>query len=137
MKRIIVLVVGLLMLQATPASAAPDVVRQRTCSDGARSRLELTDIGDRIRVRFEVYRSPVGHSWRIVLRHGRFRLPDPFDQGSGQVKFVGTRVASENGDFAVQRLVRDQEDGFEGRDGFAAKARDRQTGQFCGVTSIF
>lgn len=130
MKRIIVLVVGLLMLQATPASAAPDVVRQRTCSDGARSRLELTDIGDRIKVRFEVHQSPVGHAWRIVLRHG---VVDLGGINRGQVKFEGTRVASENGELAVQRLVRDLEGGLAGGDGFVAKAVDRQTGQSCRV----
>jgi hypothetical protein len=67
-----------------PASAAPDVVRQRTCGDGAGVRLELTayawvrleltDIGDRIKVRFEVHRSPVGHRWRITFHLRAKRL---------------------------------------------------------------
>jgi hypothetical protein len=127
MRKIAVLTFGLLVMQAVPASAAPDVVSQEMCSDGARARLVLTDVGDRIKVRFEVHRSPVGHSWRIVLRHGRVDLGGA---NRGQVKFEGTRVASEDGDLAVQRSVVDQE-GFEGGDGFAAKAVDRQTGQLC------
>jgi hypothetical protein len=130
MTRIAVLTFGLLVLQAVPASAAPDLVRQEMCSDGARVRLELTDMGDRIKVRVEVHRSEVGHSWRIVLRHGRVGL-DGFDHGDGQVKFEGTRVASEDGDLAVQRSVVHQE-ALLG-DGFVAKAVDRQTGQFCRV----
>ena len=43
-----------------PAQAAPDVFEQKTCSDGARMRLELTDTGDWFRVRVEVLGSPVG-----------------------------------------------------------------------------
>jgi hypothetical protein len=127
MRRVVVFVVGLLVLQATPASAAPDVVRQEMCSDGARVRLELTDIGDQIKVRFEVHRSPVGHPWRIVLRHGVSDLGGP---NLGQVILQGTRVAGENGDLAVQRRVRDLEGGFFG-DGFRARATDEQTGQVC------
>jgi hypothetical protein len=127
MRRIAVLTFGLLMLGAVPASAAPDVVEQRVCSDGAGARLELTDIGDQIKVRFEVHRSPVGHSWRIVLRHGVVDLGGP---NLGQVILQGTRVAAENGDLAVQRQVRDLEGGVFG-DGFRAKATDEQTGQVC------
>ena len=106
------------------ASGAPDVVRQRTCSDGARSRLELTELGQffiptGIRVRFEVHRSPVGHSWRITLFSDLVRL-DP------DVVVRRIRVASDSGDLAVQ--VR--------RDGVfdvSAKAVDSQTGQVCMV----
>jgi hypothetical protein len=127
MRKIAVLTFGLLLMQAAPASAAPDVVSQEMCSHGGRARLVLTDVGDRIKVRFEVHRSPVGRSWRIVLRHGRVDLGGP---NHGQVKFEGTRVANENDDLAVQRSVVDQE-GFQGGDGFAAKAVDRQTGQLC------
>jgi hypothetical protein len=91
MRKIAVLTFGLLLMQAAPASAAPDVVSQEMCSHGGRARLVLTDVGDRIKVRFEVHRSPVGRSWRIVLRHGRVDLGGP---NHGQVKFEGTRVAS-------------------------------------------
>ena len=52
-----------------PAPAEPDVVKTRMCTDGARWRLEITDTGDQIKVRFEVHRSPPGHSWRIDLGH--------------------------------------------------------------------
>jgi hypothetical protein len=127
MRRVVVFVVGLLVLQATPAGAgAPDVVRQRMCSDGAGSRLELTDIGRtpdqyRIRMRFEVHRSPVGHSWRITLRANRlgFLSPNPVIRR--------TTVASDSGDLAVQ--VRRW--GVDGR--VEARAVDTQTGQRCFV----
>ena len=107
------------------ASGAPDVVRQRTCSDGARSRLELTELGQffvptGIQVRFEVHRSPVGHSWRITLVAERPPL-----NGPDVVRRIS--VASDSGDLAVQ--VR--------RDGVfelvRAKAVDAQTGQVCRV----
>jgi hypothetical protein len=110
-----------------PAQAAPDVVEQAVCSDRAGARLELTDIGDQIKVRFEVHRSPVGHSWRIVLRHGVADLGGP---NLGEVILQGTRVADENGDLSAQRSVRDLEGGFFG-DGFRARATDKQTGQIC------
>jgi hypothetical protein len=110
-----------------PASAAPDVVEQAVCSDRAGAWLELTDIGDQIKVRFEVHRSPVGHSWRIVLRHGVADLGGP---NLGEVILQGTRVADEDGDLAAQRRVRDLEGGVFG-DGFRARATDRQTGQVC------
>jgi hypothetical protein len=107
------------------APAAPDVVRQRACSDGAGSRLELTDtdMGDLIQVRFEVHRSPVGHSWRITLHANRpgFFSPNPTVRR--------TRVASDSGDLAVQvrRL------GVFGL--VQAKAVARQTGQVCKVVA--
>jgi hypothetical protein len=126
MRRVVVLVVGLLVLQATPASAVPDVVRQRMCSDGAGSRLELTDIGrvpahHGMLVRFEVHRSPVGHSWRITLHlHSPgFLSPNP--------TIRRTRVASDSGDLAVQ--VR--HGGVSGL--VQAEAVDTQTGQVCSV----
>ena len=68
MRRIVVLTVGLLVLGALPASAEPDVVRNRTCSEGARSHPVIADGGDRIWVRFEVHQSPPGHEWRIHFR---------------------------------------------------------------------
>jgi hypothetical protein len=126
MRRAVVLVVGLMVLQATPASAAPDVVRQRTCSDGAGSRLELTDIGRtpdqyRIWVRFEVHRSPVGHSWRITLHGNRLGFLSP------NMLVRRTSVASDSGDLAVQ--VRRW--GVNGL--VKAEAVDTQTGQRCFV----
>ena len=61
---------GLRALQALPASVGPDEVRQGTCSDGARSHLELTDMVDRIKARFVLHQMTLpGHRWRIVLRH--------------------------------------------------------------------
>ena len=107
------------MLQATPAGAGePDVVRHETCSDGARWRLEVTDTGDRIKVRFEVHRSPVGHEWRIHFR--------PFAPWFVNEYFDGTRVASDSGVFVVQLRSLDR-----GHEGLKAKAVDMQTGQVC------
>jgi hypothetical protein len=109
------------------ASAAPDVVTQQICSDGAGSRLEVTDINteDRINVRFEVYRSPVGHSWSIVLQQQTNPLAH---WPSAVVIFEGTRVASESGDLAVERRVP-----AHTFDGFRAKAVDTLTGQVCKI----
>jgi hypothetical protein len=120
-----------------PASTAPDVVERAECNffqPEARAHLKLRDMGDRIKVWFVLHQMTTpGHRWRIALRHGR--ALDPFEHGDGRVFFVGTRVATgESGDLAVQQSVveRIEEDWFAG-DGFAAKARDRQTGQFCHV----
>ena len=126
-RRIAVLAVGLLVLQATPASAAPDEVRQRACSDGAGSRLEVTEMvdSDSIKVRFEVYRSPGGHSWHIELRH----QTNPLGHWpSAVVIFDVTRVASESGDLVVQRRVPAHR-----VDMFRARAVDTQTGEVCKI----
>jgi hypothetical protein len=107
------------------------VVKPGTCSDDARSPLELTDIGDRIRVRFEVHLSPVGHSWHIRLRHANgmgLPHPDPWPAPY----FEGTRVASDSGDLVVQGLVWDR--AFF--DSFKAKAWDTQTGQTCSAIAF-
>jgi hypothetical protein len=131
MRGIGILVVGLLVLGATPASAGPEVVEPARCGDDAAMRLELKDMGDRIRVRV-VCRSPVGHAWRIVIRHGRAGgCCSPPEAGAGRVVFEGTRLAT--GDvIRVQRSVPD----LAGEDLFMAKARDRQTGQFCRVPAF-
>jgi hypothetical protein len=106
-----------------PASAAPAVVvRTGACSGSATWRLEFVPRGDRFKVRFVVHRSPVGHSWRIVLRRTR-----QFGILGGVVFFRGTRVAAEDGEVVVQGRVWDTPRG----DGIAAKATDRQTGQAC------
>jgi hypothetical protein len=111
------------------ASAAPDVVKEGTCVDlftgrrGARWRLELTDLGDRILVRFEVHRSPVGHEWRITFLYVKRNLVPV----QGHWFFRGTRVASDSGVFVVQLRVPDRGDGVDGR------AVDLQTGEVCYV----
>jgi hypothetical protein len=111
---------------SAPASAAPDVVERATCSDGARWRLEVTDIGDQIKVRFEVHQSPVGHSWRIQLSHmERNILPC-----CGHVFFDGTRVAGDGGDLVVQVA---RPDWVPHNHGVRGKAVDRQTRQVCRV----
>jgi hypothetical protein len=111
------------------ASAAPNVVKQSVCRSGqpgeARSRLNLAEMvdSDSFKVRFEVYRSPVGHRWRIELRHQTNPLAH---WPSAVVIFEGTRVASESGDLVVQRRVPSHEV-------FRAKAVDTQTGQVCKI----
>jgi hypothetical protein len=117
---------------AAPASAAPDVVSQRPCSGDARSRLELTRVGQQssqvwIRVRFEVHRSPVGHRWRIAIRPGGVGGPHP-----GSPIFRGIRVAGDSGQLAVQLRVLD-EMGSTFPNPFGAVAVDTQTGEECRV----
>ena len=107
-----------------PASPAPDVVVvQGRCLYGpAKYRVELTDIGDRIEVRYEVHRSPPGHLWRIRMGHNGTLDPDR------RVEiWRGIRVASDNGDFAVVRHHRDT----PGFDGFGVRARDPASSQGC------
>ena len=107
------------------------MVRRGTCSGGAGSRLELTDMGDRIEVRFEVHRSPVGHEWRIRLRHATGIAPPDFNWAAFErgLVFLGTRVASDSGDLAVQLHFWES----DGADAFKAKAVDLLTGQVCRV----
>jgi hypothetical protein len=108
-----------------PASAAPDVVEQRVCNDGAGARLELTDIGDQIRVRVEVYWSPPRHLWDIRMWWGPA-------MGSIHRVFAGARVASDGGKFAVVRLAPDSvHPGVELWVGL--RARDSATGEACRV----
>jgi hypothetical protein len=108
------------------------VVEQEMCSDGARVRLELTNIGgvtgmfSTIVARFELHRSPVGHEWRILLE--RFSGMDP-----PIVLMRHTRVASDNGDLVVQRSR--FRDGMP-RVWYRAKAVDQQTGEVCKALGV-
>jgi hypothetical protein len=120
--------------QAVPALAAPDVVRQGRCNDGAKSQLALTDLGRRILVRFELHQSPMGHTWRITIRHGGGIMGPNFVQA-----FSGIRVAGDSGAFSVQLPTPDR---FHSAtcgglgcpaDWFKARATDTQTGQLCRV----
>ena len=128
MRRIVVLAIGLIVLQAVPALAGqPHFQRPATCEGvqpRARAHLELTVMGDRLEARFVVHQMTLpGHYWRIVLKTAQ--RPDP-----GRVFFEGTRLATgSSGDITVQRSVVAPGPG----PGVVvkAKARDRQTGQFC------
>ena len=121
MKRIFALAFGsLLALSAIGseiASAAPDVAARGSCSDGARSRLELKDQGRRFWVNFEIHMGPFGRDdWRIRIRHNR----DLF--------FDGTRTATgDSGDVKVHRRVRDR----NGIDRIVARGVDTSTGEVC------
>jgi len=114
---------------APPARAsAADVVSRGFCGiflppgfqqGEARSWLELTHLGDRIRVRFEVHRSAPGHRWTIrIFRRGPV--------GREYLVFRGTSVASDGGDLVVQRSYRDNN-----RDGFRVRAKEWQGDQEC------
>ena len=129
MRRAVVFVVGLLVLQATPAGAGePDVVKARMCSDGARWRLEITDTGERIKVRFAVHQSPPGHEWRIHFRYKEHNITTIL----GHVFFRGTRVASDSGGFMVQLSRPDWDrEGDIHPDGIDGEAVDRQAGEVC------
>jgi hypothetical protein len=111
-----------------PASATPDVVNRGWCGivfppgfqqGEARWWLGLTHLGDRIRVRFEVHRSAPGQRWTIrILRQGPV--------GPEYLVFHGTSVASDAGDFVVQRSYRDNN-----RDGYTVRAKEWQGDQEC------
>jgi hypothetical protein len=105
------------------ASAAPDRVKTGMCSDGARWRLEVTDTGNWINVRFEVHQSPVDHEWRMFFRHWIHNLFPVM----GDVFFRDTRVASDSGVLVVELRHPD----WAGVDGLVGEAVDRQTGQVC------
>lgn len=130
-----------------PAPVTPRWVfgqRALPCSDGARSILKLW-VDARIKVRFEVQRSPVGHEWRIELAHPSLTDDDR------KVFFRGTRVASDSGELVVHERVSDStierrpagatvqggvypDPGYWAEPGvFLAKAVDTQTGQICRV----
>ena len=109
---------------SAPGSTTP-VVNARMCSDGARWRLKARDTGDRIKVRFEVHQSPVGHSWRIHLRYMEHNITTAY----GHVFFRGTRVASDSGVLVVQLTRPDWGPRFP--DGVDGRAVDRQTGEVC------
>ena len=125
MRRIAVLAFGLLVLGVVPASAAPDVVKQGTCSDDARWRLEVTDAGDQIKVRFELHQSPVGHEWRIHFRYKSHNIVTVY----GHTFFRRTRVASDNGVLVAQLTRPDERQ--RSRDGVDGRAVDRRTGEVC------
>ena len=126
------------------ASAAPGVVKQGTCSDGARWRLELTDSGagivggwwdreDRIKVRLEVSQSPVGHRWRIHFAYKAHNLMTIY----GSPFFGGTRVASDSG-VVVAQLSQLEKGGEPFHpDGVYGEAVDRQTGEVCKVSAWY
>jgi len=123
---VVVLVVGLLVLGAVPASAGTaDVGRNGPCSGDWPDEpdlesfwtLKLTDVGDRIEVRFVVHHS-MDQPWRFVLRHGRAG-PEAFGYGDGDVFFEDVRTGPYlSPDVGVRTSVRD----LSGDDGFAAKA---------------
>jgi hypothetical protein len=70
-------------------------------------------------VRFEVHRSAPGQRWTIrIFRQGSV--------GPGYLIFHGTSVASDTGDFVVQRSYRDNN-----RDGYTVKAKEWQGDQEC------
>ena len=119
---------------AAPASAGePDVQEAATCRfvvPRARAHLELTYSGDWIDVRFVLHQMTLpGHRWRIVLRHASTGGAPPHAD-DWHVIFEGIRLArGDSGDITVQQRVADP----SGLDFVAARASDRQTGQFCRV----
>jgi hypothetical protein len=135
MRRTVVLAIGFLVLQAMPALAGgPDEQHAATCQGvqpRARAHLELTQTADGIEARFVLHQMTTpGHLWRIVLKHAH---PTGCCEGPHgddfYVVFEGSMLATgDSGDITVQRIIRGVGSGF-----VIAKARDRQTGQFCRV----
>jgi hypothetical protein len=122
MRRIVAVVFGSLLtvsaIGSGIASAEPAVVVRGSCSDGARSRLELTDHGSRIRVRFRVHEGFSGDraGWRIRMRH------------NGDLFFRGTRrTRGDGGHLSVHDSVRDG----NGADRFVVRGVDTSTRQVC------
>jgi hypothetical protein len=105
---------------APPLSGAPDVVRQERCSDGAKSRLELTD---RSEVRFEVHNSPPGHLWHFRMWRITTIAGDRVEMRRGP------RLASDSGYFEVYVAELGHFAGF----GVRVKAIDSATGEVCVV----
>jgi hypothetical protein len=114
--------------ETEPPYGEPDVVNRGWCGivfppgfqqGEARWWLGLTHLGDRIRVRFEVHRSAPGQRWTIrIFRQGSV--------GPEYLVFHGTSVASDAGDFVVQRSYRDNN-----RDGYTVRAKEWQGDQEC------
>jgi hypothetical protein len=114
--------------ETEPPYGEPDVVRRGEChfaQPEPEVRLELWDLGDRIRVRFGLLSMAEG-GWRVVLRHTHIPAIS-----SPEVVFQGTRVPRHNipGHFRIIRYVTD----LVGVDEFQAKAVHKQTGQVCKV----
>jgi hypothetical protein len=106
------------------------------CSDGARWRLEITQVkvGDRLKVRFVLHRSPVGHRWHIHFRYKSHNIFTVY----GHVFLRRIRVASGSGVVVVQvsrpgwnRERPVSPDGVDGR------AVDWQTGEVCNVSAWY
>jgi hypothetical protein len=121
MRRIVALAfVSLLAVSAIGsglASAAPDVVVRGSCSDGARSRLQLADRGRRIEVNFKLHTGVLARDdWRIRMYHNG----DPFVRGI-------RKAAGDSGWVKVHRGVQDG----NGTDRFVARAVDTSTGEVC------
>lgn len=119
MRRIGILVVGLLVLGAVPASAAPDVVKRAECGDGVRARLKLDDVGDRVRVRFVLHGSAPGDRWTMWIHRSILTA-------TRSLILHGTRVAAEDGEVVMRKFFSDT-----GRNYYRVTARDWQTGQEC------
>jgi hypothetical protein len=82
----------------------------------------------RVKVRFEVHRSPVGHIWHIKVR----QRPDPISPPV--VVFQHSKVArGDSGDLAVTHKFPNA----AGSDALMVEAIDTQTGQVCGVLVWF
>jgi hypothetical protein len=97
-------------------------VTSGACSDGAIWQRELTDLGHRIEMLFGVWKTPEGHSWRIVFRHVAPHREHVF--------FRGTEVAAGLDDgFRFEVAGRDRD--WPGIERFQARAVDTQTGQVC------
>jgi hypothetical protein len=132
MRRIVVLAIGLLVLQAMPAVAGgPDEQHAATChfvQPPARAHLELRDLGQRFEVRYVLHQMTIpGHPWEIGLHHV---LSATLGSRDEVVIFHDTFMATgDSGDIKITRRVTDT----GGGDTFVGKAVDTVTGQVCFV----
>ena len=120
MRRFVVLAVGLLVLQAVPVQAGePDEVTTVRCGGGIGARLELTDLGERVLLRFVLHGSAPGDHWTVwIRRHGPI--------GNSSLIFHGTVVASDGGRLVVRQFYWGSNPKIYG-----VRARDPQTDQEC------
>jgi hypothetical protein len=135
MRRVVVLVVGLLVLGATPAVAGtPDVIERGSCDlnpAGAETRLALTDLGDRIKVRFSLHQAhQPGHRWLIVIRHTTAFAPGP---GTGVIfrDIILARGSTAVGGPLIVVTLRDRDTMTIVTDVFKVTAIDQLTGEHC------
>ena len=118
--RIVVAAMTLLAV-AVPAQAGDtEVFESGPCSRLSHWTLEL-DLENRIEADFEGHTPRAGQTWRIVMRH------------NGSVVWRGTRTTEHDGDFEVDKTVRDR----SGTDTIRVRSVNERTDEVCkGSASI-
>ncbi|HEX9122666.1 MAG TPA: hypothetical protein VF984_04800 [Actinomycetota bacterium] len=113
--RTIIVLLALLTI-AAPAARAEDteVFKSGQCTLRSHWTLELDREGS-IEVDFEGHTPRAGQTWRAVMRH------------NGSVVWRGTRATEHDGDFEIDRTVRNA----SGTDTIAVRAVNKKNGEVC------